>query len=158
MEKALLKPRKTLSFVSTRLVKERSVKYAPEITCADDAINCIKEYLYGYDREVFGAIYLSIRSRVNNASIISIGTMICAEVHPREVFRPAILSGAAAMIVFHTHPSGDPTPSDEDIKTTERLCRAGDLLGIKVLDHVVISDSDSFAMRCDDKYRDIFTY
>ena len=152
------KPRKTLSFVSSRLIKEKSVRYAPEITCADDAVECVKEYLYGFDREIFGALHMSVRGKVQNATVVAIGTMTSAEIHPREVFRPAILAGAAAMIVYHTHPSGDVTPSDEDVKTTERLCRAGDLLGIKVLDHVIVSDDDSFAMRCDPKYRDIFTY
>ena len=152
------KPRKTLSFVSSRLVKEKSVRYAPEITSADDAIECVKEYLYGYDREVFGALHMSVRGKIQNATIIAIGTMTFAEIHPREVFKSAILAGAAAMIVFHTHPTGDCSPSNEDIQTTERLCRAGDLLGIKVLDHVIISDDDSFAMRSDSKYRDIFTY
>ena len=155
---AVIKPKKTLSFVSSRLIKEKSIRYAPEITCSDDAIECVKEYLSGYDREIFGALHMSIRGKVNNASIISIGTMTSTEAHPREIFRSAILSGAAAMIVFHTHPSGDVTPSEEDVKTTERICRAGDLIGIKVLDHVILSDDDSFSLRSDGKYRDIFTY
>ena len=157
MESTAVKPRKTLSFVSSRLVKEKSVKYAPEITSADDAIDCIKEHLSGYDREVFGALYLSVRGKVNNASVVSIGTMTYANVHPREVFRSAILAGAAAMILYHMHPSGDPTPSDGDVEATERLCRAGDLMGIKVLDHVIITDDKTFAMRSDGRYRNIFS-
>lgn len=155
--KSTIKPRKTLSFVSSRLVKEKSVRYAPEITSAEDAIDCIREHLAGYDREVFGALYLSVRGRVNNASVVSIGTMTYADVHPREAFRCAILAGAAAMILFHTHPSGDPDPSDGDVEATERLCRAGDLMGIKVLDHVIITDDKTFAMRRDSRYMDIFS-
>ena len=157
MESATVKPRKTLSFVSSRLVKEKSVKYAPMITSSEDAIDCVREHLADWDREIFGALHLSVRGKVQNATIISIGTMTSTEAHPREIFRAAILAGAAAIIVFHRHPSGDPTPSNEDIETTQRICRAGDLLGIRVLDHVVVTDDDTFSLRSDNRYRDIFS-
>jgi DNA repair protein RadC len=86
------------------------------------------------------AINLNTKLQVESKSVISIGSIDSAPVHPREVFGPAIRRGAAAVIVAHNHPSGDPTPSNEDVRTTERLVRGGELLGIDVLDHIIIGD------------------
>ena len=71
---------------------------------------------------------------------VSTGDLSATPVHPREVFSPAVRKSAASVVCVHNHPSGDPTPSREDIATTERLCQVGTLLGIRVLDHVVIGD------------------
>jgi DNA repair protein RadC len=90
------------------------------------------------DREVFHVLLLDGKNRVRAEVRVSEGSLTAALVHPREVFAPAIRDGAAALILVHNHPSGDPTPSAEDAAITERLRRAGDLLGIRVLDHVVI--------------------
>jgi DNA repair protein RadC len=90
------------------------------------------------DREVFYVLLLDGKNRVRAEVRVSEGSLTAALVHPREVFAPAIRDGAAALILVHNHPSGDPTPSAEDAAITERLRRAGDLLGIRVLDHVVI--------------------
>ncbi len=90
------------------------------------------------DREHFRALYLDVRHRLIHQETISIGTLTSSLVHPREVFGPALSRKAACLIVVHNHPSGDPTPSAEDLSLTRRLTRAGDLLGIELLDHVVI--------------------
>jgi DNA repair protein RadC len=91
--------------------------------------------------EQFGVILLDTKHRLLRTTILSVGTLDASIVHPREVFRAAAAAGAAALVLFHNHPSGDPTPSDDDVALTKRLVRAGDLMGITVLDHVIISES-----------------
>jgi DNA repair protein RadC len=78
---------------------------------------------------------------------ISHGTLTASLVHPREVFRPALREGAAALVVVHNHPSGDPAPSAEDHQVTERLARAGELLGVRLLDHVVVAERGYRSLR-----------
>lgn len=90
------------------------------------------------DREIFLAVLLDGRNRLRAEVCISEGTLTTALVHPREVFAPAIRDRAAALILVHNHPSGDPTPSSEDVALTERLRQVGEVVGIRVLDHVVI--------------------
>ena len=90
------------------------------------------------DREVFHVLLLDGKNRVRAEVRISEGSLTAALVHPREVFAPAIRDGAAALILVHNHPSGDPTPSAEDAAITQRLRQVGELVGIRVLDHVVI--------------------
>jgi DNA repair protein RadC len=92
-------------------------------------------------QECFIVIALNAKNRVIEKHLVSIGTVSSALVHPRECFRPLIESSASACILVHNHPSGDPTPSSEDIKITRQLISAGDIIGIKVLDHIVIGDS-----------------
>jgi len=90
------------------------------------------------DREQFMILHLDTKNRIVKDEIISIGTLNGSIVHPREVFKSAIKESAFAIILVHNHPSGDPNPSDEDIDITKRLFDAGELLNIKVLDHVII--------------------
>jgi DNA repair protein RadC len=91
--------------------------------------------------ECFVAMLLNTRRHVKGHQLISIGTLDTILVHPREVFRVAIVAGAAAIIVMHNHPSGDPTPSEADVKATRDLIRAGQLIKIEVLDHVILGRS-----------------
>lgn len=98
--------------------------------CRDDA------------REQFVAIYLDSRHMPIAWQLTSIGTANQSLVHPREVYQPAVMLGAAAVIVAHNHPSGDPTPSREDHDVTRRLAKAGEVLGITLLDHVIWSRTD----------------
>lgn len=93
----------------------------------------------GAAREHFVAFYLDARHRLISREILAIGSLTGVEVHPREVYRPAILAPAAALIVSHNHPSGDPTPSLQDIELTRRLRGVGELLGISFLDHIVVA-------------------
>lgn len=88
--------------------------------------------------ETFHAVLLDQRHRVLRTVEVSRGTLTSSLVHPREVFRPAILEAAAAVLFVHNHPSGDPTPSREDLDITRRLREVGDLVGVRVLDHVII--------------------
>ena len=85
-------------------------------------------------------LLLDTKHRVLRTIVLSIGTLDASIVHPREVFREAAAAGAAAIVVFHNHPSGDPEPSEEDITLTHRLVAAGVLMGIDVIDHVILGN------------------
>jgi DNA repair protein RadC len=96
------------------------------------------------DRETFVRLDLDARNRVLGWEIVSVGTLTQSLVHPREVFKAAILSNAVGIIVMHNHPSGDPAPSPEDMRTTERLVEAGKLLGVPLIDHLIVTDDGGF--------------
>lgn len=96
------------------------------------------------NREHFVGFYLNSRHQVLRREMISIGSLNASIVHPREVFRPAIVLSAASLVLAHNHPSGDTTPSEEDVAITRRLHEAGRLLGIELVDHVVVS-AESYA-------------
>ena len=97
--------------------------------------------------EQFGVLSLDTKHRAVRASVLSIGTLDASIVHPREVFREAMGAGAAALVLFHNHPSGDPEPSEDDVRLTERLVAAGILMGIEVLDHVILADVRYYSFR-----------
>lgn len=88
--------------------------------------------------ECFVILMLNVRRRVRGHQLLTLGTMDSLLVHPREVFRAAVVASANAMVLMHNHPSGDPTPSEADIKVTRDLIRAGQLLKIEVLDHIIM--------------------
>ena len=128
------------------LVREPGVKLAerPALTDPGSAARALAEYIGDTDREVFAVALLTIRHRILGLHTVSVGCLSSSLVHPREVFKPAILAGSAAVIVAHNHPSGDPEPSAEDYALTRRLSAAGTLLGIDVLDHVVLGEHGRF--------------
>src|SRR5436189_12954 len=88
--------------------------------------------------ETFGLLALDVRRRLRHEAVISVGCLTASLVHPREVFQEAVVARAAAILIFHNHPSGDPEPSAEDVALTRRLAQAGALMGIEVLDHLVL--------------------
>ncbi len=98
-------------------------------------------------KEYFIGLYLDARGGLIHKEIISMGTLTQSLVHPRECFYPAIKYSAVSIIVLHNHPSGDPSPSTEDIRTTERLKDAGTLLGIPLLDHVVVAKDGFYSFK-----------
>jgi DNA repair protein RadC len=104
----------------------------------------------GLDREYFWSLALDGKNRASSLHVVSIGSLTAALVHPREVFVAAILAKAASIVLVHNHPSGDPSPSSEDINLSRRLCEVGDLVGIKVLDHVVLGERGSFRSLADE--------
>ena len=91
--------------------------------------------------EHFGIVLLDTKHRVLKTRVLSVGTLDASLVHPREVFREATLGGAAAIVLFHNHPSGDPVPSGDDVALTTRLVRAGDLMGVDVIEHIIVADA-----------------
>ena len=129
-----------------RVVRERRPTYRSprsvrDAKCVADAFS---EHFAPLDREHFVALVLDGKNRILGFNVVSVGSLTAALVHPREVFKAAILSNAAALVLVHNHPSGDPTPSAEDRAITERLRQVGELVGIRVLDHVVIGDEGQF--------------
>ena len=90
--------------------------------------------------ELFGLILLDGQHRVLRTTVVAMGGLNATSVEPREVFREALLGSAASVVVFHNHPSGDPTPSPEDVELTRRLMAAGELMGVTVLDHIVLGE------------------
>ncbi len=101
--------------------------------------------LKSMDVETFLCLHLNGKNIVKALQVVSIGSLSSSLVHPREVFRSAIINGAAAVILAHNHPSGDPAPSDEDLQITKRLCEVGKLIGIKCLDHIIIGSGRYFS-------------
>ncbi len=97
------------------------------------------------DREEFRVIHLDAKNRMVGYEIIAVGTLTAAMVHPREVFKGALLNNSAAIVCCHNHPSGDPTPSSEDDVLTEQLEKGGDLLKVRLLDHVIIGSQNFYS-------------
>ena len=105
---------------------------------ASDAAALVMEDLRHRQQECLAAIFLDTRNQVICVRILTVGTLTGSPAHPREVFREALAQGCASLIVCHNHPSGDPTPSKDDIALTARLVQAGELMGVPLLDHIVI--------------------
>ena len=133
-----------VSFERIVLVKEKVAKYElpKRIGCPEDVYRAITVITSVEEeaQEVFGVLILNTKFKIVAVHEISRGTLNASIVHPREVFKPAILHNAAAIICFHNHPSGDPEPSKEDIKITNRLIEAGKIMGIEILDHIIVGD------------------
>jgi DNA repair protein RadC len=113
-------------------------KKLTKITCAKDVYELMKEKLSDLKQEVFVVLYLDTKNHVLKEEIVTKGTLDASLIHPREVFRGAIKESAHAIIVVHNHPSGDPSPSEEDLRITSKLFDAGELLNIELLDHVIV--------------------
>ncbi len=124
------------------LVREAGHPYPQPVDLRDppDLVQFLWKILHDADREHFGAVYLDTRHKMIGYQIAYIGTLTRASVEPRGIFSAALLCNAATLILFHSHPSGDPTPSKEDLATTERMTRAGEVLGIQVLDHIIVGE------------------
>jgi len=129
--------------VKVSLVKEGTVNERIVIDSQHDAANLqfIRDELLASDREMLICLHLNIKHAVISYEIVSVGSLNFSVVHPRECFKGALLANAAAIIVYHNHPSGDETPSAEDVAVTKRLVDAGKILGIEVLDHIIFGDS-----------------
>jgi DNA repair protein RadC len=103
--------------------------------------------LYGaHAVEQFGIVMLDTKHRVIRTKIVAVGSLDTTVVHPREVFREATAASAAAIVLFHNHPSGDPTPSTDDLVLTTRLVNAGDVMGIEVVDHLILADQRYYSL------------
>jgi len=112
-----------------------------------DVQRSLEPRLRGLCRESFHVLLLDGRHRLLASEEVSVGTLTASLVHPREVFRGAIRSAAAAILLVHNHPSGDPRPSAEDHAVTRRLQAAGELLGIRVVDHVIVAEGSFYSFR-----------
>jgi len=112
----------------------------PAVRTAKDVLDLMADEMRLYDKECFKILLLDTKNRLIRAETVSVGTLNASLVHPREVFRIAIRANCSSIIVAHNHPSGDPSPSGDDDKVTNRLKEAASLLGIDLLDHIIIGD------------------
>lgn len=96
------------------------------------------------DRETFVALLLNTKNRIIKKEVVSFGSLNANIVHPREVYKEAILNGAARIAVAHNHPSGDPYPSNEDLELTKKLYEVGEVIGIPLIDHVIVGEDGQF--------------
>lgn len=113
----------------------------------EEVIKAVKNQLKGKKKEHFYVLSLNTRNQLIESEEVSKGSLDSSIVHPREVFQKAISNSAASVIFVHNHPSGDPTPSNDDIQLTKRLIEVGELMGIEVLDHIVVCDHAHLSMK-----------
>jgi len=137
-------PSLSAPWVRVMLVKDASSSYSPPIHSSQDVVNLSQDML-SLDREEFRVLLLDAKHHVMGVHTVSIGSLTVSIVHPREVYKAAILANAAAIIGIHNHPSGHPDPSPEDHALTRRLSEAGNILGITLLDHVVIGQTTHYS-------------
>ena len=135
------------AFELSRRMESETDAPGPALETVEAAGRLARRFLSGKRKEHFIILLLDSRHRVLRASEISIGSLDMSVVHPRETFREAIAASAAAIILAHNHPSGDPTPSQEDLTLTRRLIEAGKLLGIPVLDHLIVGRSEVLSLQ-----------
>lgn len=112
----------------------------PTVNTPEDVVELCALQLRGLDREHFWALALNTKNQLLRLTEVSVGSLNASIVHPRELYKVAVTVSAASLVVVHNHPSGDPSPSSADVQLTRRLQKAGDVLGIELLDHVVIGD------------------
>lgn len=142
-------PAKAASLLACLELSRRAATNAgtcrPVVSTPEDVARLCGPQLRGSDREHFWALALNTKNQLIKTIEVSIGSLNASIVHPRELFKHAVRLSAASVVVVHNHPSGDPTPSGADIQLTRRLVKAGDVLGIEVLDHVVIGEGMTHA-------------
>lgn len=146
-----LGPAKALQLKAAVSLGIRASKHRTPLKCRIDtpahAYNLIKDELKGEKRELFIVILLNTKGHSIGHHTVAIGTLSSVSVHPREVFYPAIRHKAASILLAHNHPSGDPTPSCEDVEITKTLIETGKLMGIPVNDHLIIGDNSYLSLR-----------
>ena len=140
---------KQVNVYTIKMVKESGKRYDldhKKIREPKDVANVIQTVLDLNSEAVekFGILTVNTKHEVAGVHVISMGSLSASIVHPREVFKPAILNNSSGIVLFHNHPSGDPTPSKEDIAITKRLIEAGKLLGINVLDHIIVGQDEIY--------------
>jgi DNA repair protein RadC len=146
MGKAKVAQLKAAFELGRRLMGEPSVR-GPSFSSSHDVYSYYQYRFKNLKKEVFCCVMLDAKNRILKDCKISEGTLTNSLIHPREAFRDAVKETAASVIFVHNHPSGDPSPSREDISITERLVSVGELIGIKVLDHIIIGDEKYTSMR-----------
>ena len=142
---------KNLDMVKVRLVPDYKLKSDTAIGNAEDAVKLLEEELSQLDREAVCILNLNAKGKPINASIVSLGDMTETYVHPREVFKCAVLSSAAGILILHNHPSDDVVPSVTDLAATCQLISAGKIMGIRVIDHIIVGpNAEHYSMAAHD--------
>lgn len=140
---------KRINFYSVKLIKEKGALYeldSKQIQSPETAYNIINEVMEfeTLTKEHFVIATLNSKNNVMGIHVIHIGSLNASIVHPREVYQQAILNNAASIVCYHNHPSGDPSPSNEDKLVTKKLVEAGKILGIELMDHIVVGSNGRF--------------
>lgn len=137
-----------IPLVRLSAVREKSLAYHGEIlNSAENAAKFIQDFLHNTDREYVVACCTDAKMHPVSVEIVAIGSLQICPLEPREVFKNAVLANAAYLLLFHTHPSGDPQPSNADVDMTKRIKASGELLGIPLLDHIVLGEGKIYSFR-----------
>ena len=129
------------------LVRENASDEIIKINNESDAYELVKDELVNSDREMLLSVMLTVKNDLIGVETVSLGSVTASTTTPRDIFKSAILANAVAIIICHNHPSGELVPSNGDIKITKQLIAAGELLGIKVLDHLIVSNQGYKSLR-----------
>jgi DNA repair protein RadC len=135
------------SFELSKRIDEDLLYEKKRVKTPEQVLSLVKAKLKGKKKEHFLALLLDTRNQLIGISNVSVGSLDTNIVHPREVFKEAISSSASSCIFVHNHPSGDPTPSEDDMELTKRLAKAGEIVGIDVLDHIIVTDNDFISLK-----------
>ena len=135
-------PQIEISMVREVQISNSKYRCSEEIAESELAKDLIKS-----DREKFICLHLNTKNQIISFEVVSVGSLTASIAHPREVYKSAILSNAASVIFMHNHPSGDPQYSNDDLEVTRRLVKAGEILGINVLDHIIVAQNGFFSFR-----------
>ena len=133
--------------LANRLDSHQGAGQRPLVKSPNDVAAVVGSRFRGKKKEHFLALFLDTRSRLIKVSEISVGSLDTSVVHPREVFKEALAASAASVIFVHNHPSGDTTPSEEDIGLSKRLAEAGQIMGVDVLDHIIFAGGDYLSLK-----------
>lgn len=137
-----------ISIVKIQMVKEGNLFLDDErLANSASVFLAMKKFYAGADRESLVVLCVDTKNRITAMNVASVGILNGSMVHPREVFKPAILANAAAIILVHNHPSGDPAPSPEDRKVTQNILEAGKIMNIALLDHIVIGERNYYSFK-----------
>lgn len=128
-------------------ISKSFIELRKSIRSPKDVVNILIRDMKFLEKEYFKVMFLNTKNEIISYETISIGSLNASIVHPREVFNRAIRKSSASIILIHNHPSGNPTPSKEDINITKRLIESGEILGIEVLDHVIIGDGNYYSLK-----------
>lgn len=141
---------KSINVITLKQYIERSVEVSDDhVRSPEDALAIINE-IFDLEHEaveLFGILTLTTKNKLAGAHILGKGLLSSALVRPREVMISAFQNNAASIVLFHNHPSGDPTPSPEDVEVTRRVVDAGELIGIDIMDHIIIGDRSHHSMK-----------
>ena len=138
----------TVTICRLQMVREEKFEYDVQIKQSDDVYELALKLGYAdFAEEVFGMFCVNSKGNVVDYMEVSHGNLNSSVVHPREVFKRALLANAAAILLVHNHPSGSTEPSDEDISTTRRLVEAGKLMGVEIVDHIIVGDCNYTSMK-----------
>lgn len=139
---------KRINVVSIQLVREKSFLFPiRKVTGPEVLFKLVKPFLLNEDREHLLLVCVDTKNQPTSISTISVGSLNSSVVHPREVFKAAILTNAHSIFLAHNHPSGDASPSREDIGVTQRIAECGELLGIPLLDHIIVGDGSYLSFK-----------